>query len=87
MAHQRKNNNNETPINDLAIMINKGFEEAKLDSDQLRGEVNEFKFDINERLDSIENILMDYKPRIEKTEEQIKELQSDYRQLMGMKKY
>ncbi|MEK7146870.1 MAG: hypothetical protein AAB772_01300 [Patescibacteria group bacterium] len=84
-----KNFNNkekEITIDDLAIIINKGFEENKLDISELKNEVSELKYDINERLDSVENILMDYKPRIEKSEDSIKELQSDFRQLLGMKK-
>ena len=76
----------EITINDLAIIINKGFEGNQKDISDLKTDFNEFKYDINEKLDSIENILMDYKPRIENTEDQIKELQFKYDQLLGMKK-
>ena len=76
----------EITIDDLAIIINKGFEGNQKDISDLKTDFNEFKYDINEKLDSIENILMDYKPRIENTEDQIKELQFKYDQLLGMKK-
>ncbi len=69
-------------LNDLARMIARGFEEtAKQKEVDLRfGEVNE-------RLDRIEKILFwDYKNRIEKLEDHVKELQRDFRQLVGFKK-
>ena len=70
-------------------MIAKGFEETakKVDLENLEKEMN-FQFgEVNERLDKIEKILFwDYKNRIEKLENQVKELQTDFRQLVGFKK-
>lgn len=57
-------------IDDLAMMIQKGFEETAK-----REEVNE-RFDkVEDRLENIEKlILADHKQRIEKLEEEVKEL-------------
>lgn len=69
-------------IEDLALMVAKGFEESAKAK-----EVNEQFKEVNERLDNIEEILLkDYGNRIERLEDQVKELQSDYRQLLGIKK-
>ncbi len=78
----RKQKSKNITLDDLDRMINKGFEETakKVDMDIQFGEVNE-------RLDKIEKILFwDYKNRIEKLEGEIKELQADFRQLIGIKK-
>ncbi|OGZ20588.1 MAG: hypothetical protein A2654_02530 [Candidatus Nealsonbacteria bacterium RIFCSPHIGHO2_01_FULL_43_31] len=69
--------NKNITIDDLAGMVQKGFEEtAKKD------EVNE-RFDkIEDRLESIEKlILADHKRRIEKLEDEVKEL----RELLAVK--
>ena len=67
-------------LDDLAQMVNSGFEGVKV-------EMNIKFSEVNERLDRIERILFwDYKNRIEKLEDQVKELQADYRQLLGLKK-
>ena len=69
--------NKNITIDDLAGMVQKGFEEtAKKD------EVNE-RFDkIEDRLESIEKlILTDHKRRIEKLEDEVKEL----RELLAVK--
>lgn len=74
--------NTDKKIENLALMAAKGFEETakKVDMD--------IQFDeVNKRLDKIEKILFwDYKNRIEKLEDQVKELQTDFRQLVGFKK-
>ena len=69
--------NKNITIDDLAGMVQKGFEEtAKKD------EVNE-RFDkIEDRLESIEKIILaDHKRRIEKLEDEVKEL----RELLAVK--
>ena len=62
--------NKNITIDDLAGMVQKGFEETAK-----RGEVNE-RFDkIEDRLENIEKlILADHKRRIEKLEDEVKEL-------------
>lgn len=76
----RVEKNTDKKIDDLAQMVAKGFEET---SKEVNLQFNE----VNERLDRIEKILFwDYKNRIEKLEDQVKELQTDYRQLLGLKK-
>ena len=64
-----QNNNNNVTIDELALMIQKGFNETakKVDVDQ--------RFDkIEQRLDKIESLLLgNYKRRIEKLEEDFKE--------------
>ena len=69
-------------LDGLARMVAKGFEETAKEKDMMA------RFDeVNERLDKIEKILFwEYKSRIEKLEDDVKELQSDFRQLVGLKK-
>lgn len=86
-------------LDDLVIIVNKGFKEAKTNLDDLAGMVQRGFLDVDKRFDLLEAemnnrferleqiIFNEYKSRIEKLEDQIKELQSDYRQLMGMKKH
>ncbi len=74
--------NTDKKIESLALMVAKGFEETakKVDMNIQFGEVNK-------RLDKIENILSwEYRGRIEKLESEVKELQTDFRQLVGFKK-
>ena len=71
---------NDIALENLARMVNRGFEETK-------SEMGIGFSEINERLDRIERILFwDYKNRIERLEDFVKELQSDFRQLVGFKK-
>ena len=80
MANPKKKN--DITLEDLARMVQKGFEETAKEK-----EVNLRFNEIDERLDRIERILFwDYKNRIEKLEDQVKELQTDFRQLIGFKK-
>ena len=69
--------NKNITIDDLAGMVQKGFEETAK-----RSEVNE-RFDkVEDRLESIEKlILADHKRRIEKLEDEVKEL----RELLAVK--
>ena len=68
---------NNITIDDLAVMVQKGFEETakKADMDLKFEQVgNEFK-EVNKRFDKIEKlILADHKKRIEKLEDEIKEI-------------
>jgi len=76
-------------LDDLALMIARGFEETtkRIDLGTLEKEMNLRFSEVNERLDRIEKILFwDYKNRIERLEDQVKELQADFRQLVGLKK-
>ncbi len=80
MANPKKKN--DITLEDLARMVQKGFEETAKEK-----EVNLRFNEIDERLDRIERILFwDYKNRIEKLEDQVKELQTDFRQLISFKK-
>ena len=66
-------------IDDLAIMVQKGFEETakKVDLDNFSKSVDK-RFDIvDKRLDRIEKLIIaDHRERIEKLEEEMKELKS-----------
>ena len=78
MANSKKKN--DIAFENLARMVNQGFEGMKL-------EMNVGFNEVNGRLDRIERILFwDYKDRIEKLEDEVKGLQSDFRQLVGFKK-
>jgi len=80
MANPKKKN--DITLEDLARMVQKGFEETAKEK-----EVNLRFNEIDERLDRIERILFwDYKNRIEKLEDQVKKLQTDFRQLISFKK-
>ena len=62
--------NKNVTIDDLATMVQKGFNETAKKSEMELG----FK-EVNKRLDKIENlILADHKKRIERLEEGVKEL-------------
>ncbi len=57
-------------IDDLAVMVQKGFAETAT-----KTELKSMKNEMNERFDKIENlILADHKKRIEKLENEVKEL-------------
>jgi tetrahydromethanopterin S-methyltransferase subunit G len=67
-------------INDLGGMVQRGF-------GGVHEELNKKFYEVNKRLDNIEVILLkDYRQRIENLEDQVRELQADYRQLIGHKK-
>jgi hypothetical protein len=67
-------------LEDLALMTARGFEE-------LSKEMNLRFVEVNNRFDRLEKILiLDHKNRIERLEDQVKELQADFRQLLGFKK-
>ena len=67
-------------ITDLAGMVQRGF--TGVDK-----QFSELRYEINKRFDEIEKILLeDHQQRIDRLEDQVKELQADYRQLLGMKK-
>jgi len=69
-------------------MITKSLKETakKVDLESLEKEID-FQFgEVNDRLDIIEKVLFwDYKRRIEKLEDEFKELQRDFRQLSVLK--
>ena len=53
----------------------------------LSKEMNLRFVEVNNRFDRLEKILiLDHKNRIERLEDQVKELQADFRQLLGFKK-
>lgn len=72
-----ENNNQEVTNEELARMIAKGFEGTaqKVDMDRQFGEVNQRLDRVDERLEHIEKFLLeDHRRRIEKLEDQMKEL-------------
>jgi archaellum component FlaC len=71
-------------LDNLARMVAKGFEETatKTNLKELEKEMNNRFGEVNLRLERIEKILFwEYKERIERLEDQVKELQADFRQL------
>lgn len=67
-------------LNDLAGMVQRGFLGVDKRFDLLEAEMNA-------RFDQLEKIIFhEYKDRIEKLEDQVKDLQTDFRQLVGFKK-
>ncbi len=65
---------------DLAGMVQRGFLGVDKRFDLLEAEMNA-------RFDQLEKIIFhEYKDRIEKLEDQVKDLQTDFRQLVGFKK-
>ena len=77
-------------IDNLARITASGFDGVNKkfsDVNKRFDEVDKKFYEVNERLGRIETALFwDYKSRIEHLEDQVKELQSDYRQLIGVKK-
>lgn len=81
-------------IEDLARITQKGFEgvDKKFEGvDKKFEEINErfdtLEYEMNKRFDQLEKIIFsEYKNRIERLEDQVEELQSDFRQLIGTKK-
>ena len=72
----------DTTLNDLEGMVAKGFDGVDKRFDDVDKRFNE----VNDRFDRIENLLHnEYRQRIEKLEDQVSELQKDYRQLVGFK--
>ncbi len=66
-------------LDGLARMVQKGF-------DNVDKQFADLKYEMKERFDDLERILLeDHQQRIERLEDQVKELQSDYRQLLGLK--
>ena len=67
----------EITTNDLALMIGKGFAgvDRRFNEMATKVELEGFKKDINARFDKLEKlILADHKKRIEKLEDEVKEL-------------
>ena len=88
-------------IDDLAGMVQRGFFGVDKRFNEVDKRFNEVdkrfnevdkRFDIletemNARFDQLEKIILhEYRERIERLEDQIKELQTDFRQLAGFKK-
>lgn len=70
-------------IDRLAIMVQKGFVglENKIDK-----KIDDFRIDITQRLEHIEQVILDdHRERINRLEDQVKELQADFRALVGKK--
>lgn len=81
-----------TTLDQLARMMSRGFDEVlkvtarKKDVDAQFADVDAQFAIINERLDTIETMLfLDHKSRIEKLEDQVRQLQNDFRELLGLK--
>jgi hypothetical protein len=83
-------------LDNLARMVAKGFEETAAKSDleklgydleKLRYDLEKLRYEINQRFDHLEEVIFgEYKIRIDRLEDQVKELQADFRQLVGFKK-
>ena len=72
--------NTDKKIDNLAGMVQRGFLAVDKRFDSLEGEMNS-------RFDRLEKIIFhEYKGRIEKLEDQVKDLQTDFRQLVGFRK-
>jgi hypothetical protein len=66
--------NKQTTIDDLAVMVQKGFNEVTKEM-ATKTELSALRGEMNKRFDKIENlILADHKKRIERLETEVKEL-------------
>lgn len=66
---------NITTIEELAGMVNKGFNDVKADIQSLRTDMNKQFDEVYERFDKIEKLILeDHKRRIENLEKELKEL-------------
>ena len=74
-------------LNDLAGMVQRGFLGVDKRFDEVDKRFDLLEAEMNARFDQLEKIIFhEYKDRIEKLENQVKELQSDFRQLVGFRK-
>jgi predicted oxidoreductase (fatty acid repression mutant protein) len=81
----KKKTKKEISLDQLARMMDRGFDEV-LKVTARKKDVDAQFATINERLDTIETMLfLDHKSRIEKLEDQVRQLQNDFRELLGLK--
>ncbi|MDP3052568.1 MAG: hypothetical protein Q8N22_01265 [bacterium] len=74
-------------LDDLAKMVNSGFEEMNIKFSKVDKKFDLLEYEMNKRFDQLEEIIFhEYKNRIERLEDQFKELQADFRQLVSFKK-
>ncbi len=74
-------------IDNLAGMVQRGFLDVSKRFDEVDKRFDLLEAEMNARFDQLEKIIFhEYKNRIEKLEGEVKELQADFRQLVGFKK-
>ncbi len=80
-------------IDGLGLMVGRGFQSVDERFDKVEKGLGDFKhevsqrfYELNQRFDKLERIILeDYGNRIEILESQVKNLQSDFRKLVGSK--
>ena len=67
--------------------VDEGFAEIEKRDAQFRQEMAEFRIEVENRFEHLERVILDeYHQRIERLEEQVRALQHDFRELLGMKR-
>ena len=85
MALQKK----KTPVtmDSLASMVQRGFLDTAERDAEFRKEVGIFRVEVENRFEHLERVILDeYHQRIERLEDQVRDLQRDFRELLGMKR-
>ncbi len=78
-------------LDSLASMVQQGFlgvDERLMETEgRLRREMAEFRVEVENRFEHLEKVIFnEYHQRIERLEDQVRDLQRDFRELLGMKK-
>jgi archaellum component FlaC len=74
-------------LENLAGMVQRGFLGVDKRFDEVDKRFDLLEREMNARFDQLEKIMFhEYKDRIERLEDEVKELQADFRQLVGFKK-
>jgi tetrahydromethanopterin S-methyltransferase subunit G len=74
-------------LDGLAGMVQRGFLDVNKRFDEVDKKFDLLEAEMNARFDQLEKIIFhEYKNRIEKLEDQVKDLQTDFRQLVGFYK-
>lgn len=83
MINKKKN----ITLDNLAGMVQRGFLGVDKKFEEVDKRFDILEHEMNSRFDQLEKIILhEYRGRIEKLEDYVKELQSDFRQLVGFKK-
>ena len=74
-------------MDSLASMVQRGFLDAVERDAEFRKEVGIFRVEVENRFEHLERVILDeYHQRIERLEDQVRDLQRDFRELLGMKR-
>ena len=87
MPKKTKKTKKDVSLDDLAVMVQRGFLGVDKSFDSVDKKFDFLEAEMNNRFDRLEKIIFhEYRGRIEKLEDEVKELRADFRQLVGFKR-